>query len=356
MRRAPIFHSGTIKRSCRGVPRMIARRIALGGVFLLAISLAFMSCATPSASPVCLAGAMLSSEGVCQAQQAPLHHIPFREGFKTRIMQGYHGYLSHKEDLAHSIDFRCVLGTPVVASKAGRVWAARDDSNRGCADMSCVEDANYVILDHGDGTFSEYYHLAQFGALVEPGEQVCAGEVIGLCGSTGFSTGAHLHYALTNITRQTAPVRFEEAIGEHQFGFAIPETEYTSQNKLQTQCDPTPYSKLSRSAFAHQGITLESPLPVVIEGQAARDEGPGFKLRGRYYGDHPNVAVHRKAIDGDSWTDECVAVDERGRFSARITWPGRRFSPGSYWFMMTGADEDCLAPGWAWSYRVNIGE
>ncbi|AWV89315.1 hypothetical protein DN745_08175 [Bradymonas sediminis] len=332
------------------------RRIAavLASVLICALSLVVAGCATLGASPVCLAGAKLDARGTCRAQQAPLHHIPFREGFKTRIMQGYHGYLSHKEDLAHSLDFRCELGTPVVASKAGRVWATRDDSNRGCADMSCVEDANYVVLDHGDGTYSEYYHLAQFGALVELGENVCAGEVIGLCGSTGFATGEHLHYALTNTTRQTLPTRFYEAAEKQDIGLAVPETEYVSANELQTQCAPTPYSQLSRAAFAHQGITLEKPLPLVIEDRPADKDDDGFHLQGVYHGDHPNVAVHRKAIDGDDWTDECVPVDANGRFSARIKWPKHRFEPGGYWFMLTGADEDCLAPGWAWSYRVNI--
>src|SRR5690554_3957396 len=329
---------------------------AFGRAFLAVICLALTGCATPSASPVCMAGAKLESGGSCLAQQAPVHHIPFRQGFKTRVMQGYHGYLSHKEDLAFSIDFRCAMGTPVVASRDGRVWAARDDSNVGCADMSCVEDANYVILDHGDGTYSEYYHLAQFGALVEPGAQVCAGQVIGLCGSTGYSTGAHLHYALTNTTRQTIPSRFEEAQNQYQYGFAIPETEYISENTLQAQCGPTPYSNLPPAAFAHQGITLEAPLPVVIEASAAGKQPPGFTLRGVYHGEHPNVAVHRKGVDQDTWTDECLAVDESGGFSARITWPRRRFAAGSYWFMMTGADEDCLAPGWAWSYRILIKE
>lgn len=293
---------------------------------------------------------------MCRAQQAPLHHIPFRQGFKTRVMQGYHGYLSHKESLAYSTDFRCPKGTPVVASKAGRVWAARDDSNRGCADMSCVEDANYVILDHGDGTYSEYYHLAQFGALVKPGEQVCAGEVIGLCGNTGFSTGAHLHFALTDTTRQTIPARFSEASTQRQFGFPAPATEYRSQNRLQTQCASTAYSELPRAAFTHQGITLDAPLPIVIKERKAGQDSAGFRLRGVYHGDHPNVAVHRKSIDGELWTDECVAVDKTGHFSARIKWPRRRFGPGSYWFMLTGADQDCLAPGWAWSYRINIME
>jgi hypothetical protein len=334
----------------------IAHRHTLIPLSLAALSLALLlsGCAGLGAAPVCMAGATLDSGGECRAQQAPTHHIPFREGFKTRVMQGFHGYLSHKKDLAFSIDFRCAAGTPVVASKAGRVWDIREDSNTGCADPTCIEDANYVIIDHGDGTFSEYYHLRQFGALIEPGEQICAGEVIGLCGNTGYSTGAHLHFALTDATRHTVPVRFYEAIDQQDFGFAIPETDYVSQNELQTQCSPTRYSRLPLAAFAHQGIILTTRLPLVIDHRAARQSSPGYPIRGTYHGDHPMVAIHRKAVDGEVWTDECVPVDADGEFAARIKWPRRRFESGSYWFMITGADEDCLSPGWAWSYRVRV--
>ncbi len=306
-------------------------------------------CTGFGSTPVCMAGARLGPRGHCRSQRAPLHHIPFREGFKTKVMQGFDGYLSHKEDLAFSIDFRCPLGTPVTASRDGRVWAVREDSNKGCGDPSCVNDANYVILDHGDGTYSEYYHLRELGALVEPGDQVCAGQVIGLSGNTGFSTGPHLHFALTDVTRHTVPVRLYEAINEHNFGFIVPETTYVSQNRLHAVCAPTSYSTLPYEAFAQQGIMLSTHLPIVVE-----HPDRAVTVEGVYHGDHPNVAIHRKRVDGGSWIDECLPVDADGSFAARIKWPHERFKPGAYWFMITGADKDCLSPGWAWSYKVQV--
>jgi hypothetical protein len=301
-------------------------------------------------TPVCMAGAKLESGGTCESQRAPVHHIPFREGFKTKVMQGFHGYLSHKEDLAFSIDFRCKEGTPVTASKAGRVWAVRADSDKGCADPSCVEDANYVILDHGDGTYSEYYHLRKYGAIVEPGEQVCAGQVIGLCGNTGFSSGPHLHFAVTDATRHTIPLQVREA-RQRGYGFVVPETEYVSENKLEATCSQTRFSSIPTQAFAHHGTVLDSKLPGVID-----DPEAPIEVRGVYHGDHPNIAIHRKPVDSGSWIDECVPVDKDGEFEARITWPKRRFKPGTYWFMITGADHECRSPGWAWSYKVQLWE
>jgi murein DD-endopeptidase MepM/ murein hydrolase activator NlpD len=53
---------------------------------------------------------------------------------------------------------------------------------------------NTVILDHGLGVFSGYYHLSE--SFVEVGEQVMAGQAVGAGGSTGLSTGPHLHWEL----------------------------------------------------------------------------------------------------------------------------------------------------------------
>ena len=317
---------------------------------VLASCVIVASCTGFGSAPVCLAGARLGPQGKCRSQQAPVHHIPFREGFKTKVMQGFHGYLSHKEDLAYSIDYGCKEGTPITASKGGRVWAIREDSDKGCPDPSCIEDANYVVIDHGDGTYSEYYHLRQLGAIVEPGEQVCAGQVIGLCGNTGYSSGPHLHFAVTDASRHTVPVRVREA-HERGFGFVVPETVYTSQNELRAQCGPTTFSKLPRDAFTHHGVVMDNKLPAVVD-----DPAKSFAVEGTYHGDHPNVAIHRKLIDGGSWVDECVPVDEDGEFSARIKWPRERFKEGTYWFMITGADKDCLSPGWAWSYKLQVWE
>lgn len=53
---------------------------------------------------------------------------------------------------------------------------------------------NYVMIDHGDGKMSIYGHLS--GVTVEPGQSVVAGQLIGYVGSTGYSTGPHLHFEL----------------------------------------------------------------------------------------------------------------------------------------------------------------
>ena len=55
---------------------------------------------------------------------------------------------------------------------------------------------NYVVIDHGGGTVTRYYHLAHGSVAVSPGEHISAGQLLGQMGSTGYSTGAHLHFQL----------------------------------------------------------------------------------------------------------------------------------------------------------------
>ena len=75
-------------------------------------------------------------------------------------------------------------GTPVAAMNAGTVVFADRMSIRG----------NYVLIDHGWGIYSGYAHFSQFSVV--PGQTVMAGQVIGLSGNTGRSSGPHLHWEM----------------------------------------------------------------------------------------------------------------------------------------------------------------
>ncbi len=76
-------------------------------------------------------------------------------------------------------------GTAVIASKAGRVEVVQY-SNSGYGNM--------ILINHGDGYKTRYAHLLSGSITVSTGEYVYAGQVIGKVGSTGNSTGPHLHY------------------------------------------------------------------------------------------------------------------------------------------------------------------
>jgi murein DD-endopeptidase MepM/ murein hydrolase activator NlpD len=87
-----------------------------------------------------------------------------------------------KKAFHNGVDISAREGTPVIAPADGTVKLARRESTYG----------NLVVLDHGYGIQTKYGHMLTF--FVEPGQKVKRGDKIGLVGSTGRSTGSHLHY------------------------------------------------------------------------------------------------------------------------------------------------------------------
>lgn len=92
------------------------------------------------------------------------------------------------------VDFGAAWGSPIIAAATGRVTFAGYHGGHG----------NYVRLDHGGGLGTGYGHMSRIA--VAPGEQVSAGEVIGYVGSTGLSTGPHLHYEMYQGGRTVNPL------------------------------------------------------------------------------------------------------------------------------------------------------
>jgi murein DD-endopeptidase MepM/ murein hydrolase activator NlpD len=104
----------------------------------------------------------------------------------------YDGHSGHDLTLANfgSMD----AGVPDYAAADGTVVAVQDgnyDRNRA---MATYPPANYVEIDHGNGWHTIYYHLRTDTILVHVGDTVVQGQVIGLAGSSGNSTAAHLHF------------------------------------------------------------------------------------------------------------------------------------------------------------------
>jgi murein DD-endopeptidase MepM/ murein hydrolase activator NlpD len=89
------------------------------------------------------------------------------------------------------LDIANALGTPVGAAAAGRVILATSSVD---AQGHLTGYGNYVVIDHGNGFVTLYGHLDKL--LVTAGQVVKQGQVIGLMGSTGWSTGPHLHFEI----------------------------------------------------------------------------------------------------------------------------------------------------------------
>lgn len=109
----------------------------------------------------------------------PCDYTRFSSPYGYRIHPVYGDWRFHS-----GVDLAAPSGTPIIASRAGRVKTTTYDWASGY----------YVTLDHLDGFETKYLHMTHY--IVSEGEYVNAGQVIGYVGSTGTSTGAHLHFGV----------------------------------------------------------------------------------------------------------------------------------------------------------------
>ena len=109
-----------------------------------------------------------------------------------------------------AVDLGAPFNTPIYASKGGKVITARNNqtSNHSSASGNCGGCGNYVIIDHQDGTKTTYCHMYPGKVFVKRGDMVSQGDLIGEVGSTGCSTGAHLHFALSVNGHAVDPVDY----------------------------------------------------------------------------------------------------------------------------------------------------
>lgn len=98
------------------------------------------------------------------------------------------------------VDLVAPAGTPVHAAGDGVVVGAAPNGGYG----------NWIRIDHGGKLTTVYGHLMAFAPGIEPGTVVTRGEIIGFVGSTGRSTGAHLHFEVQNDGRPANPITHGE--------------------------------------------------------------------------------------------------------------------------------------------------
>ena len=146
-----------------------------------------------------------------------VYSLPYAPGRSYRVLQGYGARFSHKGLEEFAVDFDMPEGTPVHAARGGIVARVEESNTRGCWEDGCGRYANYVVVLHNDGTTGEYYHLKEGGALVDVGDSVAQGQLIGLSGNTGHTTMPHLHFAVYRAAvwgnTQSIPVRFQADSG-----------------------------------------------------------------------------------------------------------------------------------------------
>ncbi|MDP1706257.1 MAG: M23 family metallopeptidase [bacterium] len=120
----------------------------------------------------------------------PLSKIEVTEAF------GFQRISPVATSIHNGVDLRAAVGVSVMAINAGRVLMAD----------KYLYEGGFVILDHGNGIQSTYLHLSKVN--VKEGQIVERGEIIGLSGSSGLSTGPHLHFGVKIYEVDVDPLRF----------------------------------------------------------------------------------------------------------------------------------------------------
>lgn len=140
--------------------------------------------------------ALLAQSGNCPPSDAtwitPVSGYTLTSPFGMRKHPIYGDMRMHQ-----GIDMACAQGTPIYATRAGRVTTASYQAGGA---------GYYVSINHLDGFASIYMHMTHF--VVSAGQNVSAGQLIGYVGSTGGSTGPHLHFGISYAGTYVNPLAY----------------------------------------------------------------------------------------------------------------------------------------------------
>lgn len=125
---------------------------------------------------------------------------PLKGKTKANITTSFDGYPNHG-----GVDYACNSGTPVLAVKAGEVVISTALKR---ANGSYKSYGEYIVIDHKDGTMTLYAHMLPNSRMVALGNWVSQGQQIGQVGSTGNSSGNHLHFEIRINGIRIDPIQY----------------------------------------------------------------------------------------------------------------------------------------------------
>jgi len=135
-----------------------------------------------------------------QFLKAPLNYKYISSGY---TYGRFHPVL-HKNYNHLAIDYAAAIGTPVMSVGDGTIMMARWNGGFG----------NYIDVRHNDVFSTQYAHLSSYARGIRPGVHVVQGQIIGYVGSTGWSTGPHLHYQIKKYGSLVNPLTLELPPGD----------------------------------------------------------------------------------------------------------------------------------------------
>ncbi len=149
--------------------------------------------------------------------------LPYAVGetYRTNLTNCTSSYHAPGMSDQFAIDFVMPIGTEITATRPGQVFHIEESGVDGSFPN------NLVIIAHSDGTFDAYMHLTKNGALVEVGDFLSQGDLIGLSGNTGLAGYPHLHFV---------------AIKEKPLEFPYTSVPVTFKNTLDNEKSLLPYT------------------------------------------------------------------------------------------------------------------
>lgn len=160
---------------------------------------------------------LLGQKNLLSVDTNYIYDLPCEALRKIKVIQGYNGKYSHKGNFA--LDFRMKKGSNIYAAREGIVYKTVEEFKKGGPKKKYLSKGNYIIIKHKDGTYAAYWHLMYEGVLVEAGDTIKKGQLIGLSGNTGYSSWPHLHfdvYYYNDGNQITIPTKFITSKGVKQ--------------------------------------------------------------------------------------------------------------------------------------------
>ena len=131
-------------------------------------------------------------KGIITEDTSFVYSLPFAVDEAHCLVQGYFSRYSHKNRAA--LDFKMKRGTGVFAARSGKVIRVKEDGYKGGLNRKYRPQGNFIVIQHADSSRAGYWHLQHDGALVNVGDTIQQGQLIGLSGKTGYALFPHLHF------------------------------------------------------------------------------------------------------------------------------------------------------------------
>jgi murein DD-endopeptidase MepM/ murein hydrolase activator NlpD len=154
-------------------------------------------------------------KGIIKDDTSYVYSLPYEPGKSYWMVQGYFSHYTHKERAA--LDFKMKRGTAIHAARGGVVVRVKEDGDRGGLNKKYRPFGNNIVIQHDDNSRAGYWHLQKDGAVVNVGDTVKQGQLIGYSGKTGYTMFPHLHFLVWDFDDKgqwrQVPTRFQTSKG-----------------------------------------------------------------------------------------------------------------------------------------------